>query len=129
MRARMTPMMAAFREGVYKAVVEKIEPNVGTFGEYLKWSFMVVSPKGEAATVTGLTSCIFSKKSKFYDWASTIVGKHFEVNEELDTDTLHGKTCRLWLTIKELDGGSINAIKEVLPPEEDVTDDDENPFT
>jgi hypothetical protein len=132
MKVRMTPYRAQLRGGIYRAVAEKIEPQVGNFGEYLRWQFMALTPKGEAVTISGLTSCIFSKRSKLYDWASTICGKAFDVNEELDTEMLHGKPCRLWLVIKPLEDGSINAIKEVLPPEETppstMQEDDDNPF-
>jgi hypothetical protein len=55
------------------------------------------------------------------------------VNEELDTDSLHGKLCRLWLVIKPLEDGSINAIKEVLSAEvveavNPFVEDESNPF-
>jgi hypothetical protein len=128
MKARVAPLLAMFKEGIYPAVVERLEVQNGQFGEYLRWNFMAPTAKGEAITVTGLTSTIFNPKSKMYSWASAVKGKQFDVHEELDTDTLHNQRCRVYLTVEEVDGGeSINQIEKVLPPE-NVVEDDDNPF-
>lgn len=137
MIARVTPLLAQFQEGIFPAVVERLEVQTGQFGEYLRWSFLVPTKQGEAITVTGLTSTIFNNRSKFYSWASAVKRKPFSEGEALDTDTLHNQKCRVYLTIKELDGGgSINQVEKVLPADEDPTfaveenpfDDDQPPF-
>jgi hypothetical protein len=132
MKMRLAPLLAQFKEGIYPAVVERLEPQTGSFGEYLRWNFMVATSKGEAITVTGLTSTIFNNRSKLYKWATAVKGKEFVDGEELDTDTLHNQKCRVYLTIKDLDGGgSINQVGKILAADDvdtDVDDDDENPF-
>jgi hypothetical protein len=56
-----------------------------------------------------------------YGWVAAVTQKPSRVNEELDTDALHGKRCRVYLTVKELDGGgSINQVEKVLPLDMDV---------
>jgi hypothetical protein len=93
----------------------------------LRWSFMLTTPKGEAISVSGLTSTIFNPRSKLYGWVSAITGKTYRVNEELDTEVLHGKRCKVYLTVRELDGGgSINQVEKVLPSE--VVEEEKNPF-
>jgi hypothetical protein len=115
-------LYAQFKEGIYPAVVERLELLNGTYGEYLRWSFMVPTKQGEAISVSGLTSTIFNNRSKFYTWASAVKRKPFSEGETLDTDTLHSQRCRVYLTIKELDGGrSINQVEKVLPADEDPT--------
>jgi hypothetical protein len=134
MKVRVAPLLAMFKEGIYPAVVERPEAQTGSYGEYLRWSFMVYTPKGEAISVSGLTSTIFNPRSKLYGWVAAITGRTYRVNEELDTDALHGKRCKVYLTVRELDGGgSINQVEKVLSPDEPVTtpnhpNDDINPF-
>jgi hypothetical protein len=125
MKLRVAPLLAMFKEGIYPAVVERLEVQNGTYGEYVRWNFIVTTPKGEAITVTGLTSMVFNPRSKVYGWVAAISQKTYRVNEELDTDALHGKRCRVYLTVKELDGGgSINQVEKVLPLDADVRPDD-----
>jgi hypothetical protein len=128
MKTRVAPLLAQFKEGYYNAVVESIELKDGSYGEYLKWSFMVPTPKGEAVSVNGLTSTIFSQheRCKFYHWACAILGKPLQVHDELDTDTLINQKCRVRLIVQELEtGGSVNRVDKVLPVEDD---EDDNPF-
>jgi hypothetical protein len=136
MKMRVAPLAAQFKEGIYRAVVESLEPQNGAYGDYIKWSFLVPTAKGEAVTVTGLTSTVFTPhpRCKLYAWASAVKGRPFEINEILDTDTLINQQCRVYVIIRELEtGGSVNQVEKVLPPEEPVTnsnqpDDDRNPF-
>jgi hypothetical protein len=131
---RVAPLLAQFKEGIYGALVESLEPQNGVYGDYIKWSFLVPTPKGEAITVSGLTSTVFTQhpKCKFYSWVSAIRGRPFEVGEVLNTDTLVNQRCRVYLTVQELEtGGSVNRVERVLPPEEPTVhqpSDDENPF-
>jgi len=75
----------------------------------------------------GTTRTIFNPRSKLYGWVAAVTGKTFRVNEELDTESLHGKRCKVYLTIQELDGGgSVNRVEKVLPP--DVVEEEQNPF-
>ena len=132
MKVRVAPLLAMFKEGIYPAVVERLEAQTGSYGEYLRWSFMLTTPKGEAINVSGLTSTVFNPRSKLYGWVAAITGKTYRVNEELDTEALHGKRCKVYLTIRELDGGgSINQVEKVLPVETESNEPDEdedNPF-
>jgi hypothetical protein len=124
MNMRVAPVLAQFKEGIYDAVVEKLEFQQGVYGDYIRWSFMVATPKGEAITVTGLTSRTFTPhpKCKFYHWASTVRGKPFAVGEVLETDALKNLKCRVYLVVRELEtGGSVNQVEWVLPCEEPVT--------
>jgi hypothetical protein len=131
MKMRVAPLLAQFAENIYPATVEKLELSTGVYGEFFQWSFSV-KKKGVPVTVTGLTSTVFNPKSKFYRWSSAVTGKEFQDGEELDTDMLHGAPCRVYLVVKELDGGgSINQVERVLPREEPITpvaDEEPNPF-
>jgi hypothetical protein len=94
---RVVPLMAVFSEGIYPAVVERLEPQDGVYNrEYLRWSFNLKTAKGEEVTCTGLTSTTFTPKSKFYKWASAITGREFQINDWIDTAQLHSVPCRVF---------------------------------
>ena len=88
MKMRLAPFIAVFKEGIYDAVVESVEVQDGQYGQFLRFNFMVVTPKGEAVTVNGLISTTFTPhpKCKCYAWTSAIRGESFEIGEILDTD-------------------------------------------
>jgi len=128
MKLRVAPLLAMFKEGIYPAVVEKLEVDHGNYGEYIRWTFAVGHRNG-IVSVTGLTSTTFNKRSKLFKWASAVLGRTFEENEELDTDSLLNKGCRVYLTIRELDeGGSVNQVERLLAIEDDspAGNDDED---
>jgi hypothetical protein len=132
MKMRLAPLTAAFKEGIYEAVVESVEEQQGQFGLFLRWNFMVPTARGEAISVSGLTSATFTPhpKCKCYAFASAIRGKPFQIGEILDTDELVNKKCRVYLVIREIEtGGSINNVERVLPRDEPhVEAVEDNPF-
>jgi hypothetical protein len=123
MKLRVAPLLAMFKEGIYPAVVEKLEVDRGNYGEYLRWTFAVGHQRG-IVSFTGLTSTTFNMRSKLFKWASAVLGRTFEDHEELDTDTLLIKACRVYLVIKELDeGGSLNQVERVLAVDDERDND------
>lgn len=132
MIVRATPLLAQFQEGIYPAVLERIEESAGLYGQYIKWHFMVPNAKGEAISVSGLTSTTFTPhpKCKFHTFASAIRGKPFQDSEVLNTDELLNKRCRVYLVIREIEtGGSINNVERVLPEvTSEAVDEEECPL-
>jgi hypothetical protein len=63
MKVRVSPLLAQFKEALYDAVLESLEPQSGVYGDYIKWHFMVPNAKGEPVSVSGLTSTTFTPQS------------------------------------------------------------------
>lgn len=96
--------------GTYPATVKEITEAEGQFGPQLKWVFDL----GEGRVLSGWTSQALSDKSKLGQWSRAILG---EIPEDLDTEALVGRACRLSVVIKTKDDGSeFNRIDSVLAP-------------
>ncbi len=59
-------------EGVYEAIIAKIEAADGQFGPQLKFTFELTEPEGK--TLTGWCSQSFNVKSKLYAWTRAALG-------------------------------------------------------
>lgn len=80
------------------AKVSEIEQKTLDFGDRLNWKFEIIeSGQFEGYRINGSTSMKFTidPPSKFYEWATQILGRTFEVGEAVDTDDLIGLPCRI----------------------------------
>lgn len=97
--------------GTYAATVKGIEETTGQFGPQLQWEFLL---DDGSSTLRTWSSQSLSAKSKLGRWTRAILG---DIPEELDTQDLIGKPCRLSVVIKAReDGSETNRIDEVLAP-------------
>lgn len=77
--------------------------------------FWVFEIAGRERTVTlgGMTSPSFNPKSKLYEWAKNILGT--EPPQEMETEHLYFKPCKVQVDDRERDGVKYSGIKAVLP--------------
>lgn len=97
-------------EGIYEAVLARVEEETGEYGIYLKWIFDV---KGEE--FSGLTSSRTGQKAKARAWIEALLSRALSDGEEIDTNHLYGSECRVYVTVVQLpDGGECNRVEKVL---------------
>lgn len=82
---------------IVAAKVAEIEQKTLDFGERLNWKFEVTEAQWEGYKINGSTSMKFTidPPSKFYEWAVQLLGRTFELGENIDTDDLIGLQCRI----------------------------------
>ena len=75
--------------------------RTGTF-EKIDWKFEVTDGEYKGMFVNDGTTPKFSvdPPSKLYEWATTLLGRTFDVGERLDTDDLLGLPCRIEVSHK-----------------------------
>ena len=96
--------------GVYPATIRDIQITDGKFGPQLQWDFDLVG----GGSQRGWSGTTMSGKSKLGKWVMALLGN---IPDELDTDHLVGKPCRLSLTVKTTDDGTeFNRVDNVLAP-------------
>ena len=88
----------------FAGLAEKDSPAYGAFWQ---WSFAVLTPQGDE-TVTGASSAELRGKAR--DWAEALLARPLEVHEELDFDTLLGRTCQVAV---EIDGKGYSKVTRV----------------
>lgn len=79
------------------------------------WSFTITQAPYEGVSVSGISSRIYSIKSKSYEWARNL--GHPGSGADFDADLIFGKPCMLKVDVDETETGSTyNKILKVLPP-------------
>ena len=123
--------------GTYPATVRKIEIAEGKYGTQLQWDFEIVGADADTGQQRAWSSMTMTEKNKTGRWVAAILGS---VPEELDTDDLWGKPCRISLTVKTgADGTEFNRVDEVfkaaaakpratIKPMPESSDSTETPF-
>ncbi len=105
-------------EGMYPAVVTKLEPSDGQYGPQLKWYFDV-EHGDESVEVTAFGSNRkegkLGRKTKLREWAEAILGRPLQQGERLRSDDLLNKPCRVKITIVDTEKGEFNKVEKVLP--------------
>lgn len=99
-------------EGVYKAVLNKVEQKETIHGESLMWTFVV--PAEDNAEVVGFSSMSPSTKAKAYTWAAAIMG---EIDPKVGwgPEDVEDQPCRIVLGIVEDSNGTEkNKVEKVL---------------
>ena len=108
---------------VYKVEITNVAPKMITFEgkekEVLEFTFEVRDDpdyEGEAVTAIATLYPTLTPKCKLRTWAEAILNRKLTEGEELDTDTLIGKTCRISTTTEEgKQGGEFTKVKDLLP--------------
>ena len=99
--------------GEYPAVVSKVEPTTGQYGDQLRWQFHLEN----GATLSAWTSQVFSPRSKLYAWVRACFGgREIPVGWALDTAKLPGRPVRLIIVTEQGRDGEFSKVRELLPP-------------
>ena len=97
--------------GTYAATVDRVEEVEGKYGQQLRF---VLALEDSDVTLSAWCSATYSDKSKLSRWVKAILG---ELPDELDTEALVGKPCRVTVVIRaKEDGTQFNRVDEILPP-------------
>jgi len=98
--------------GTYAVSVKEVRKAEGDYGEQVVFVFRVEDSESEAELMAW-ASATYSNKSKPGRWVTAILGN---MPDELDSEELIGKPCRITVLVKTKDDGSrYNRIDEVLP--------------
>ena len=99
-------------EGVYPAVLNKVEQKETVHGESLMWTFIV--PAEDGAEVVGFSSMSPSTKAKAYTWAAAIMGE-IDPKTGWGPEDVEDMPCRIVLGIVEdSNGAEKNKVEKVL---------------
>jgi hypothetical protein len=99
--------------GEYAVELTAIELVDTQYGKQLKWTFVVPEYK---RTLVAYSSFSASPKSKCIRWASALLNRAIAVGEQVDLQSLVGKTATAVVIRKRKDDGTeINAIDDLLP--------------
>ena len=84
-------------EGFYRARLDGLDKmQHAQFGAGIKWTFTILEPvKFANSTVTTLSSTKASPKSKLFQWLAAGFGIILGPEDQIDLETLLGKTCRI----------------------------------
>ena len=106
-------------EGVYPAVLNKVEQKETVHGESLMWTFIV--PAEDGAEVVGFSSMSPSTKAKAYTWAAAIMGE-IDPKTGWGPEDVEDMPCRIVLGIVEdSNGGEKNKVEKVLKTSSEAT--------
>ena len=104
--------------GVYEAVVADVEPEVGTFGDQLKWKLLLLDADGQEAELWAWCSQKFSPMAKLWGWVDAIMfgGRGVPATyQEFDTSDVIGRSCLVTVALKAGDRGDYNRVEAILP--------------
>ncbi len=87
--------------GTYRGQFGGVAETEAQFGPAWEWTFHLDIGNGATSRVTGLTSTIFSEKSKAYEWASVLLGRRPAENEVVNFDDLRGAVVGVAVSVKE----------------------------
>jgi hypothetical protein len=107
--------------GEYTVELSAIELVDTQYGKQLRWTFVVPDHKRTLVAYSSLSS---SPKSKCIRWASALLNRAIAVGEQVDLQSLVGKTATASVVRKRKeDGTEYNSIDDLLPPRSAVPDD------
>jgi len=107
--------------GEYVVELTAIELVDTQYGKQLKWTFVVPDHK---RTLVAYSSFSASPKSKCIRWASALLNRAIAVGEQVDMQSLVGKTAVASVVRKRKDDGTeYNSIDDLLPQRTAVVDD------
>jgi len=107
--------------GEYTVELTAIELVDTQYGKQLKWTFLVPEHKRTLVAYSSLSS---SPKSKCVRWASALLNRPISVGEQVDLQSLVGKTAIASVVRKRKDDGTeYNTIDDLLPQRTLVPDD------
>jgi hypothetical protein len=83
-------------------------------GDYLKWTFRVVDD-GQTIVDYSTPSVSHAPTSKCVEWCTALLKRELQPDEELDLETLVGKTAIAYVRLKKRNGREYNRIEKLLP--------------
>ena len=96
--------------GTYPVTIKDVRKTEGDYGEQVLFTFRVDDSEAE---LCAWASATYSTKSKLGRWVTAILGN---MPDELDSEELVGKPCRITVLVKAKDDGTqFNKVDEVLP--------------
>jgi hypothetical protein len=98
--------------GRYRVKLVGIEQTETDYGDVLKWVFIVL---GEPHTVVGYTPVSGSIGSKCMRWVSALLNRPIAPNEQLDLETLLGRTAIAGIFYRKRNGEEYNEVAELIP--------------
>ena len=98
--------------GRYRVKLVGIEQLETDYGDVIKWVFIVL---GEPHTVVGYTPVSGSIGSKCMRWVSALLNRAIQPNEQLDLETLLGRTAIAGVFYRKRDGEAYNEVAELIP--------------
>jgi hypothetical protein len=112
--------------GEYTVELTAIELVDTQYGKQLKWSFVVPDHK---RTLVAYSSFSASPKSKCIRWASALLNRTIAVGEQVDLQSLVGKTATASVVRKRKDDGTeYNSIEDLFPVRTTNGVDEQDPF-
>ena len=112
--------------GEYTVELTAIELVDTQYGKQLKWTFVVPEHK---RTLVAYSSFTASPKSKCIRWASALLNRTIPVGEQVDLQSLVGKTATASVVRKRKDDGSeYNSIEDLFPVRGANGVDEQDPF-
>ena len=100
------------QEGVYVAILQKVEQKETVHGLSLMWTFSV--PSSDGAEVVGFSSMSPSTKAKGYGWAAALMGE-IDPKTGWGPEDVQEKACRIVPGIlDDANGGKKNKVEKVL---------------
>jgi hypothetical protein len=112
--------VAPLKPGLYEAFMQGIEEADSTYGDghYLKWHFTVELQGRDPVDLMVFSSEKFTPGAKARKMAEALLDRPIANGEEIEYSALVGKPCRVLVRVDTLDdGGSRNAVDQVLPPD------------
>lgn len=103
------PSHTTIEPGTYKAQLERVDTDEGSFGTYRKW-YWLVEADGKLESLSALTSAHTGPRSRSYQWLTALLGRAPQAGEKLEDPT--GKT--VLVTVGKNDKG-FNTVEAVLP--------------
>jgi len=118
--------LVRWAEGMWNVVVSDVVPDELPLGrvdsegkpvinEVLRTTFQ----RNDGQTIEGISSRVFSTKSKLYHWYVAITKKIPEIGEDIDVGELIGKKCRIVVKDKMTKRGAVaSQVVDALSAEE-----------
>jgi hypothetical protein len=108
----------SIEDGVYDATflgLEVCQPTEKSPNQkaWLKWTFSVFDG-AEEKDITAASSCALGPKAKARPWIEALLGRRLEPGEEIETDSLAPKDCKL--LIRNDPETQFARVQDVLPP-------------
>ncbi|GAI10259.1 unnamed protein product, partial [marine sediment metagenome] len=98
LRVRESKELVHWDEGAWNTVISGITPDEMPLGRIdsngapiINEVFRIAFQRNDGQAIDGITSRIFSTKSKLYSWYSAILGREPAVGEDIDLNELVGR--------------------------------------
>jgi len=98
--------------GEYRVELTSVELVETAYGERLKWVFRAVDGGG---TIVDYSTPSDSPSSKCVEWITALLNREVEPDEELDMESLVGKTAIAYVRLKKHQNRKYNRIEQLLP--------------